>query len=172
MVLVPGTTVGKGFTGQAKLSLQVTVAHQLTMKLVTENTGTKPFTYTCALHTYFAVKDIEDTKLLGLSGQYKDKTRNWAMLDTPSPYDFTEETDRVHLVTPQCLSIESGQHTTRVDSYGHDSIVVWNPWQANSKEMKDMTDHGYQTMLCVETAITQGMELMPGDQHALVQVVS
>ena len=43
--------------------------------------------------------------------------------------------------------------------------------------MGDMADDGYQTMLCVESAvhapsIEQGQTLQPGETHELVTVIS
>jgi glucose-6-phosphate 1-epimerase len=37
--------------------------------------------------------------------------------------------------------------------------------------MGDMTDDGYLTMLCVETAITQGQEVAPKATHVLQQII-
>jgi glucose-6-phosphate 1-epimerase len=37
--------------------------------------------------------------------------------------------------------------------------------------MGDMADDGYLTMLCVETAITQGQNLAPKATHVLKQII-
>lgn len=172
LVLSPRNTNGPGFNGEALLKLVVLVGKKMSIELVTENIGTDSFNYTCALHTYFAVDAISSTELLGLSGPYKDKTRNWQTYDAPEKYLFVEETDRVHLSTPESLSIKLNHNTsTEVLSYGHDSVVVWNPWQENAEKMKDMSNDGYKRMLCVETAITQGQQILPGQTHKICQVI-
>lgn len=142
------------------------------MQLSTTNLGDDAFTYSCAIHSYFSISDLNHVELVGLEGQYLDKTRDYQSINTPTPYLFKEETDRVHLHQPKSVSIVNGQNITEVLSSGHDSMVVWNPWREKSKSMKDMTDKGYQSMLCVETAITQGHIVEAGQTHVLQQIVN
>lgn len=173
--LVPRTTQGDGFDGQADVSLLIEVGSRLSVCLTTHNTGSTAFTFTCALHSYFAVQDIQQAELNGLSGQFEDKTRHFQLSDTPSPYHFSGETDRVHLSRAACVTLHDGNvygnaHTD-IHSQGHDSIVVWNPWEANCQTMADMPDDGYLQMLCVETAVTQGVTLAAGEQHQLRQII-
>lgn len=165
-------TAGKGFEGAASLLLTIRVGDSLSVSLSTENTGDTAFTYNGALHTYFDVLDINHTELQGLSGDYSDKTQNWAILPTPEPYRFSEETDRIHLNPVGRVSIAQGDGKTTVDSVGHDSLVVWNPWTKRSADLVDMADDGYLGMLCVETAVTQGKTLEPGEVHVLEQTIS
>jgi glucose-6-phosphate 1-epimerase len=106
-----------------------------------------------------------------LSEQYSDKNRDYQIFDTSKPYRFSEETDRVHLQKPRILTIVDEQIKTDILSSGHDSIVVWNPWQNKSINMGDMGDDSYLTMLCVETAITQGQTVQPKSTHVLEQVI-
>jgi glucose-6-phosphate 1-epimerase len=171
ITLKPQTSAGKGFDGDAELTLVLQVGQQLNIQLCTTNLGDTFFTYNCALHSYFAISDIKQCELLGLSGQYSDKTHGNQMFATPQPYGFTEETDRVHLQQPRNLSIIDEQIKTDILSSGHDSIVVWNPWQDKSNSMGDMADDSYLTMLCVETAITQGQSVAPGETHILEQTI-
>ena len=169
--LRPSITTGLGFDGQAQLTMIITVGAELRIQLVTENTGDSAFNYTGALHTYFHVDDINDCELTGLTGEYLDKLQDFKRFDTPTPYRFNQETDRVHLATPKELAITSGNHLTHIESAGHDSIVVWNPWSEKSVSMQDMEDDGFQKMLCVETAVTQGQQVLPGQSHTLEQVI-
>ncbi len=162
---------GPGFNGIAEVVLEVLVGKQLSMALTTTNKGSTPFTLGCALHSYFAVSDIGDISLEGLSGTYTDKTRNWAMLPTPAPYVFTSETDRIHLIPAALVSIVDKGHETHIRSDGHDSVVVWNPWEEGARQLPDLATDEFKRMLCVETALTQGFELKPGESHTLVQVV-
>jgi glucose-6-phosphate 1-epimerase len=171
ITLKPQTTAGSGFDGDANLTLVVHVGQQLNIQLHTTNLGDSPFTYNCALHSYFTISDINHCELLGLTEQYSDKTRGNQMFDTPQPYQFSEETDRVHLQQPRNLSIIDEQFKTDILSSGHDSIVVWNPWQDKSNSMGDMADDSFLTMLCVETAITQGHTVAPGETHILEQAI-
>ncbi len=172
IVLSPLDMVGKGFDGTAELSLTVRVGRSLSITLTTTNSGKDAFEFNTALHTYFLVDDINDVELKGLSGKYSDKTRNWAMLETPAPYRFTEETDRIHLNPVKDVTIIEGDAQTGVESAGHDSVVVWNPWAENSANMRDMGPEAYLRMLCVETAVTQGKTLQANESHSLTQIIS
>jgi glucose-6-phosphate 1-epimerase len=172
LIIEPESTQGTGFTGTAGLQLEIILASTLTLRLVTTNLGKTPFPLSCALHSYFAVGDIAETRLTGLSGRYSDKTRNWQHFDTPSPYRFSEETDRIHLQAAPDVMISSPLGNTRVASAGHDSIVVWNPWARCAENFADMSAGGYRTMLCVETALTQGKMLAPGEAHILTQTIA
>jgi glucose-6-phosphate 1-epimerase len=171
LMLQPKTSVGEGFGGTAQLRLVVVVGRQLTIQLHTTNIGNNAFTYNCALHSYFAIDNINTCELKGLSGQYSDKTQGYQIFTTPTPYKFAAEIDRVHLVQPLKLIIIDKDTSTEITSQGHDSIVVWNPWQDKSISMSDMADDSYLTMLCVETAVTQGQEVKAGETHILEQII-
>ncbi|MEO9943982.1 D-hexose-6-phosphate mutarotase [Paraglaciecola sp.] len=170
--LQPITSNGEGFDAYAQLTLVVKIGEQLSIQLKTTNLGEKPLSYNCALHSYFTIEDIRQCKLLGLKGTYEDKTRNYKSFETPQPYQFTEETDRVHFDKPEKLTIIDKQLKTDVISSGHDSIVVWNPWQEKSISMGDMADDSYVTMLCVESTITQGQMVAPKETHTLQQIIA
>lgn len=171
VVLIPGTTKGKGFDYEVSVELIVEVGESLIITLVTKNTGDQAFTYNCALHSYFDVESIKDIELKGLYGRYKDKLADWAVLDTPMPYTIEAEVDRIHLEAIPSVSIErEGQAFINVDSQQHDSLVVWNPWQG-AATMSDMDAFSYKQMVCVETAITQGKSLNPGESCAMRQEV-
>ena len=169
--LVPSYTRADGFEYDCEVSLHVWVGETLKVELATRNTGIVPFTFNTALHTYFQVEDIQKVTLEGIDGQYKDKTDNWALKDTPSPYDITGETDRIHLTDSARTEIKQhGAAFTAVESSGHDSLVVWNPWQS-AATISDMDAFGYKHMICVETAVTQDKVLEPDETHRLVQTI-
>jgi glucose-6-phosphate 1-epimerase len=171
LLLVLPDPAGAGFAGSASVSLEVLVGRELTLTLRTLNTGNAAFPLTTALHSYFSVADIRQCELRGLSGMYSDKTRNWAMLETPQPYRFSEETDRIHLQAANTVTIVEPACATPIRSAGHDSIVVWNPWADNSRLLPDMGEDAYRNMLCVETAVTQGCQVQPGATHTLTQII-
>jgi glucose-6-phosphate 1-epimerase len=172
LVLEATDTVHPGFEGTASLRLEVLVGRELTLNLLTRNTGKAPCRLTMALHTYFSVSDVRECILEGLRGSYSDKTLNWAMLETPAPYRFTAETDRIHLQAAPQLRIVEPQCATTIRSAGHDSIVVWNPWSTGVGAFADMSSDGWLRMLCVETASTQGLQLESGQTHTLTQIIS
>ncbi|MGJ8682338.1 D-hexose-6-phosphate mutarotase [Paraglaciecola sp.] len=171
IILKPKTSEGEGFEGEVELQLIVVVGETLTIQLVTKNIGDTELSYNCALHSYFSVTDIHAIELLGLEGKYLDKTRSFDSIETPSPYRFSEETDRVHLHKAPEVTIADNKNITKVQSSGHDSIIVWNPWQDKSISMGDMADDSYLTMVCVETAVTQGQTVKPAETHTVEQII-
>jgi glucose-6-phosphate 1-epimerase len=172
LLLTPASTNGPGFEAAASLELRISIGRELTLTLSTLNAGHEPFELSCALHTYFRVSDVNRVRLNGLSGIYRDKTRSWSEFFTPEPYTITEETDRVHQnPVPEVLIVDSGfDHNISAQSAGHDSIVVWNPWD-KAALMSDISPDAYINMLCVETALTRGFTLKPGSIHNLVQTI-
>lgn len=172
LILEPEDCSGAGLDGSATLRLEVLVGRSLHLHLHTTNTGQQPFRLTTALHSYFLVDDVRACMLEGLHGIYSDKTRDWAQLPTPTPYRFTGETDRIHLCTPGTVRLIEGDTRTVIGSCGHDSLVVWSPWSARSAHLPDMGVDDWIRMLCVETAVTQGMQLAPGASHCLSQTIS
>lgn len=171
LLLTLPDTEGDGFSGKATLSLTIVIGETLSMSLETTNVGSEAFELSMALHTYFAVDDINNVELVGMSGDYSDKVNDWAIGQTPDAYFFPDRTDRIHMNPVEKLKIVEGQNEIDILSEGHDSIVVWNPGAELSVSMYDMSDEGYLKMLCVETAVTQGMQLAAGDVHTLGLVV-
>ena len=191
ITLKPETAADQGLDGDADLRLTVSIGNALTVELTTKNIGAKAFEFGGALHSYFNIEDITQTQLHGLSGDYLDKTQslfdksfaNKSSADkssihkrsphqiTPEKYTFEKETDNIHLSLEQHFTISTTNFSIDVVSKGHDSIVVWNPWIEKSAAMTDMSAGGYQSMLCVESAITQGITLAPNEQHSLIQTI-
>ena len=171
ITLSPSFSRAEGFENDCSVTMVVTVGKTMEVSLITENTGVAPFSFNCALHTYFHVEHIQQTRLKGIEGQYKDKLDAWALKETPSPYTITGETDRIHLEPIKTAEIEvDGSVYTEVVSHGNDSLVVWNPWQG-AASISDMDLFGYKHMLCVETSLTQGKTLTPGASHTLKQTI-
>ncbi|WJG07855.1 D-hexose-6-phosphate mutarotase [Aliiglaciecola sp. LCG003] len=170
LTFTPQNTQGPGWDQPCELSLHVLVGKSLIVELITKNTSADAFKFNCALHSYFRVSDINNVELTGLDGPYSDKTQDWQMFDTPEPYQFSAETDRIHLCESPEVKIGDTQ-STLIKSSGHDSIVVWNPWQQNSTKMRDMSDDGFLTMLCIETALTQEFILGSEEEHRLRQEI-
>lgn len=171
ITLSPSFTRAEGFENDCSVIMKIAVGEALEVLLVTENTGVVPFEFNCALHTYFQVDHIQHTQINGIEGQYKDKLDDWALKSTPVPYTITGETDRIHVAPIKTAEIEvDGSTFTEVVSEGNDSLVIWNPWQG-AASISDMDPFGYKHMLCVETSLTQGQTLAPGESHALRQTI-
>ena len=169
--LQPSSTQGPGFNAAASLTLKIVLSDSLELSLVTHNVGHDAFQFDTAFHTYFYDEAIRQVTLEGLTGDYLDKTMQWAKAETPSPYCVVGEVDRIHLTPAPSVEINiASKRRTTVMSRGHDSIVVWNPW-LGAASISDMDAFGFKHMICVETAVTQHKILAPGESHLLVQQI-
>lgn len=165
-----------GFSSNVSVVVEFTFAKKCSIKLITRNASEKTVRVTAALHSYFKVHDIHQTEIKGVTGKYLDKTRDNGVFIQSKPYFVEGETDRIHLQDDNqkfaLISVNSNDNKTVIEQHGHDSVVVWNPWQEKSTAMVDMQDTSYLNMLCIEASITQGIELTANSEHALVQVIS
>ncbi|PJG60586.1 D-hexose-6-phosphate mutarotase [Aeromonas cavernicola] len=155
-----------------ELELDVLVGRELSLVLTTRNSGNQPLTYRGALHTYLAISNPDVVRVTGLGPAYSDKLtgqdgqqRDVLTLNGPL--------DRVYWQPETEVNIWDGERSLKVTSGHHDSIVVWTPWQEGSVALADMSDDGYLTMLCVETAIAseQGVTVAPDEEHSLTTII-
>lgn len=159
------------------LELLVTVGTLLTLALTTRNTGLMALTLTDALHTYFAVADIDQTRVQGLAGSnYLDKVNGFARMRQVGAVTFNAETDRIYSGTrAECLIEDlQVQRVIHVAKRGSTSTVVWNPGPEREKTIADMAVGEYRKMLCVETcnAGLDEITLQPGEEHTLTALIS
>ncbi|MCV9877335.1 D-hexose-6-phosphate mutarotase [Brenneria izbisi] len=112
------------------------------------------FSITSALHTYFQVGDISEISISGLGETFIDKVDQGNLSKASGNLAFTGRTDRIY-THPQPVSMINDpvlQRTIEVRHINHSDVVAWNPGAELSHTMSDMTDDGYQTFVCVETA--------------------
>lgn len=137
----------------------------LQVDLAVRNTDTKALSFTGALHTYFAVDDVAQARLLGLGGQAE-----WnAVTDrhgTAAPeLRFVGEFDRVYSGASIGYELHDGPHALAIEQdpdWAH--TVVWNPGADKCATLTDMPPDGWQRMLCVEAAqVYEPIRIEPGD---------
>jgi D-hexose-6-phosphate mutarotase len=152
-----------------KVYIDFVIGKILSVSLHIHNTDTKPFEITTALHTYFTVSDIEKTSVSGLEGcQYYDALKiQYAEQNTA--LEIHEEVDRVYVSPKNIITLNDSKSQIVLSQSGSNSLVLWNPWKEKSKKMQDMTEDGYQTMLCLETAnAREDIRLLhAGETHTL-----
>ena len=158
--------------------LVATVGKALTVELITENTGTSAFDIGEALHTYFAISDVDNMRITGLEGcTYLDKVGVAQSRTQQGAIQIASEVDRVYIDTEaDCLIEDRGfKRRIRIAKSGSRSTVVWNPWIEKSAKMGDFgSATGYRGMLCVESANAAGnvVTVAPGATHTLRAVYS
>ena len=127
---------------------------QLTITLTVANTETQnDLQFTGALHTYFAVDDIDLTELRGLGGRPEwDAVADVHGLADEALY-FDGEFDRVYDAAAKPLHLQDGTSTLQIEqSPSWANSVVWNPGESKCAALVDMPAHGFARMLCVEAA--------------------
>ncbi len=158
------------------LEIAVIVGAELRVELTARNTDTEAWSCTGALHSYFAVGDVEQVRVLGLDGcGYLDKVVEFAEKRQRGPITVASEVDRIYTDTTAECTIEDPVlgRRIRIVKEGSHTTVVWNPWVDKSVRMEDFGNDEYHGMLCVETA-NAGKDvttLEPGESHCLAATI-
>lgn len=147
---------------------------QLVVSLTVTNTGTDPFTYEEALHTYLAVGDAGRVAVEGMDGcSYLDRAEG-AGSDEPvqdGDVRFDGEVDRVFRHTGAAVVVDPdfGRRIV-VDKQGSANTVVWNPGAAKGSALADVGPN-WAAFVCVEAGNVRdaAIELAPGASHTLSQ---
>jgi glucose-6-phosphate 1-epimerase len=150
--------------------LAVTAGEGLELAFEVANTGTAPFGFEVALHTYFAVGAASATAVEGLTGRaYADKVAGGALRrQDGAPVRFEGEVDRVYdSGGPVLIADPTRADPIRVEATGAGSTIVWNPGPAKTATLADMAPDGFNDFVCVETGNVgdQRVTLAPGARH-------
>ncbi|MGI2959444.1 D-hexose-6-phosphate mutarotase [Vibrio alginolyticus] len=159
--------------------LVIEVGDELKVTLKVMNIDDEAWIFSGALHTYLNVGDIKQAQTTGMGAEYIDSLKADAVCQGGNVLQLTDTIDRVYTQPEAKILVKDPvlDRTLSVHNQGHNSAVLWNPWAEGAQSMGDMADDGYQTMLCVESAvhapnIEQGQTLQPGETHELVTVIS
>lgn len=157
------------------LTLRASLSDHVELTLITENTGSDTFSYGGALHTYLCVADITQCSIDGLAATYSDSLDAGKLKNAEKTLPVNGPIDAIYAVNEGDVIVndpKNGRQIT-VNNIGNDSVVVWNPWVAGSVAFADLPDDGYQTMMCIESAITskRGVLVEPGQSHTLKTVI-
>ncbi|EEF78510.1 D-hexose-6-phosphate mutarotase [Methylophaga thiooxydans] len=152
-----------------RLRKKIHIGDTLSLSLTTENKGEIPFSISKALHSYFRVGDISQTRVCGLDGiDYLDKTLGFTKQKQAGDIQADKETDRVYLDAPQRVAIidASLKRRIEIEHNGADNFVVWNPWD-KAAALNDMSAEDYEQFICVETAnaLANSVIIAPGAAH-------
>jgi len=150
----------------------VSFGRTLSLTMTVQNRAGHPITFEEALHTYFAVSDIADVSVTGLSGRtYIDKTDGARRKAQDGAVTFAKHTDSVYLDTSNHRAIDDRQWRRRIaiDSDGAASTIVWNPWAENAAAMRDLGAEAWHGMVCVETgnAADNEVRLAADSEHRM-----
>lgn len=98
-----------------------------------------------ALHTYLHVGDIRETQTSGVGTEYIDSLQNSRLCTQHGLLTLTDTIDRVYTQPELLITVQDPAlaRTLTVENQGHNSAVLWNPWQQGAQSMADMNDEGY-----------------------------
>lgn len=151
------------------LTLEYTFSESVKVAVNTTNLGEQAFDLSLAIHTYLNVSGINNLQVPALlNHQYLDKLSNKEELQS-IPFSADRAMDRIYLFDQEQLDVLDTDRKIQIKHNGHDSVVVWTPWKDGALAMSDFDDLGYLSMLCIETALTQGFSLAPNQSHTLSQ---
>lgn len=150
---------------------------QLRMTLSVRNCDDKPFEFTAALHSYFAIADLPNTRLQGLQGLsfWDNDGSDFSKRQTSAEDEltFSDAIDRVYFNSTHPLTLRDGSSPLQISSEGFKEVVVWNPGAQAAQTMADMADNEYRQMLCVEAAvIDQPVTVKPGQSWQGSQILT
>jgi glucose-6-phosphate 1-epimerase len=161
-----------------ELHARIRVGKQLRWELEVYNPSTISWSFEEALHTYFAVNDVQQVRVKGLAEtEYLDKTDAFSRnRQDAEPIGIHGETDRIYIDTLSTCVVEDPAATRAltVSKSGSKTTVLWNPWIAKAKAMADFGDEEWPEMLCVETANAgeNSLTLGPGERHQMTCTLS
>lgn len=156
----------------AEVTLEIRLSDHLWMELHSTNLSTQPIRLGSAMHSYFAVDDVRQTRIDALRGlSYLDKTQNARLVKQSQDFSVSRATDRVYLDAPNRLNLLTSDQKLSIENWGCADLVVWNPWLEQAAQMTDFDDQGYLKMLCIEPAnvLDNVVRLNPGETHVMGQ---
>jgi glucose-6-phosphate 1-epimerase len=133
----------------------------LDVTLAVRNTGTEPFGFTAALHTYLAVGSSGAT-VHGLAGRpAEDNAAGGAALTVPDgPLDALERRDiAVRGATGPVVLDDPELGRLAITATGFSDVVVWNPGPGHG--LADVPEGAERGFVCIEPAALSEVHLFP-----------
>ncbi len=160
------------FPHRFEARLTVTVGAELSLAFEVTNTGPDEFSFEVALHTYFAISNVADVAIEGLTGHdYVDKVAGGVTRqDASAPLRIAGEVDRVYDGSgPVTLRDPAAGRALRIESTGARSTVVWNPAAGKTATLSDLAPDAWCRFVCVETGAigARRITLPAGRRHRL-----
>ena len=147
---------------------------RLQVALEIGNTGTTPFAFTAALHSYLRVDDIAHAAIEGLQGCDFEDSVNGGTLHRQHDYEvtFDNETDRIYNDVVAPLALMDGARRLDIEQHGFGDVVVWNPGAHLCARIADLAPDDWKHFACIEAAqALQPVVLGPGETWRGAQVL-
>jgi glucose-6-phosphate 1-epimerase len=167
----------KWWPGEFRLVHRVTFGSQLRLELICANTGTTPFRFEEALHTYNRIANIQHARLRGLDAvSYLDNTESNKEKIQRGDVIIASATDSAYRNTQNDVDLLDANKKRRIRLQKEDSLstVVWNPWSGGAARLQDLGDGEWRQFLCVEASniMDAAIHLAPGQEHRMAAVLT
>jgi glucose-6-phosphate 1-epimerase len=160
-----------------RLIHRVTVGTALRLELITMNTGSSPFRFEEALHTYFKVGSVEDIVVGGLDQvvylDNNDRNRQKVQSGDLRP---NGPTDNAYIDTKSAVEFAdiSLRRKVRTDKENSATTIIWNPWSQGAARLSDLGADEWRQMVCIEASniLSSAITLPSGEQHVMTATLS
>ena len=172
LALSDDDATAKLFPHRFEARLTVTVGAELSLAFDVTNVGPDDLSFEVALHSYFAVSDVGDIAIEGLSGiEFVDKVAGGVTRkEAAAQLRIVGEVNRVYdSAGPVTLRDPGAGRVLRIESTGARSTVVWNPAPAKTATLGDLAPDAWRRSCASRRgAIGAGrVTLAPRAQHRL-----
>jgi glucose-6-phosphate 1-epimerase len=167
----------KWWPGEFRLVHRVTFGSELRLELICVNTGTTPFRFEEALHTYNRIANTQDVRIQGLDGvSYLDNTDSNKEKTQRGDVIIASQTDSAYCNTQNEVDLLDAKQKRRIRLWKEHSLttVVWNPWSEGAARLQDLGDGEWRQFLCVEASniLDAAIHLAPGEEHRMAAIVT
>lgn len=167
----------KWWSHEFRLVHRITVGAVLKLELIVSNTGTVPFHFEEALHTYNRVGNAEELRITGLDQvAFLDNRDGNREKRQNGDFRFIGAVDNAYIDTQNTVEIVDPalRQRIRLQKQGSMTTVVWNPWSDGAVALADLGDDEWRQMACVEASNILGnaITLAPGAQHTMTAILS
>ncbi|QIL91667.1 D-hexose-6-phosphate mutarotase [Microbulbifer sp. SH-1] len=152
------------FPASFTCTLKIVLGKSLIFELELTNSADSAAEYSWALHSYFAVEDVNAVEVEGLDGgEFLDKTRAFVRDRLDGMQTFAGEVDRVFERAPAHQVIHTPNPITAESENCH-TVITWNPGAELAATISDIGPH-YRGFVCVEhgNAFADSWRLQPGE---------
>ena len=158
--------------GEFRVLQRATFGKELKLEFTVSNTGTSPFRFEEALHTYYKVGDVRKVRIRGLDGvAYLDNTDGNRRKNQQGDAVIGAPTDNAYMNTAAGLLLLDPvlNRQVQIAKQNSRSTVIWNPWAEGARALSDLGKDEWQQMVCVEATniLENAIELAPSETHTI-----
>ncbi len=153
--------------------LRLILGKSASMELTVNNTDSEAFQFSWAMHNYYKISDLKQTKVLGLANKkYRDNLEGLIEKQQQGDVSFPGAVDRVFPDIQASIGIDLG-NGTRIDITHENcpSVVVWNPGSEAAAKIADIGTGQDAFYICVERgAVMQEAWHLPAGSSATAKM--